>query len=86
MERVSGKNRQTIKMKISIKQAYKVVLVDLKANQKWCKDYSMGCYTCAVGRMIEDLECYTDLMFRKDKISKKWIGNRRNNYWFSVAG
>ena len=57
-------------MKISIKQAYKVVLADLKVNQKWCKDYSMGCYTCAVSRMIEDLECYVDLMFWKDKKKK----------------
>lgn len=47
-------------MKIDIKKYYKVVLVDLKAEYKPCKDYSMGCYNCANGRLIEDLETYYD--------------------------
>ena len=58
-------------MKIDIKKAYKQVLADLKANQRWCKDYSMGCYSCSVGRMIEDLESYVDLMFFKEVLKKK---------------
>lgn len=55
------------KMKINIQKYYKVVLADLKTNHRKCEDHCLGCYSCQVYRMIQDLQCYYELMIWKKK-------------------
>lgn len=57
-------------MNIDIEKYYKVVLADLKSSHQKCEDYCLGCYSCQVGRMIEDLQCYYELMIWKVKKNK----------------
>ena len=64
-------------MKIDIEKYYKIVLVDLKAEHQKCEDYCLGCYSCQVFRMIQDLQCYYELMIFKSKKFNRPKGLKR---------
>lgn len=51
------------------KQAYEIVIKDLKRNTR-CKKHCIGCFDCAIRRMVEDLESFYDLDIKNAKDEK----------------